>query len=61
MRTRFDRQLETLHVELIQMGAVCEDAIAAASQALLKQDDVTLTARKDYIENQSQTDIGACI
>ena len=38
MRNYFDEQLERLHVELIQMGAICEDAIAAASEALLKDD-----------------------
>ena len=36
MRNRFDQQLERLHVELIQMGALCEDAISAAAEALLK-------------------------
>lgn len=38
MRNRFDQQLERLHVELIRMGALCEDAIAAAAEALLKGD-----------------------
>ena len=38
MRNRFDQQLERLHVELIQMGALCEDAISAAAEALLKAD-----------------------
>ena len=38
MRNRFDQQLEQLHLEMIQMGALCEDAIRAASQALLKGD-----------------------
>lgn len=38
MRNRFDEQLERLHVELIQMGALCEEAISAASEALLKND-----------------------
>ena len=38
MRNRFDQQLERLHVELIQMGALCEDAISAAAEALLKGD-----------------------
>ena len=27
MRNRFDRQLEELHVELIEMGSMCEDVI----------------------------------
>ena len=39
MRNRFDQQLERLHVELIQMGALCEDAISAAAEALLKGDE----------------------
>ena len=38
MRNRFDQQLERLHVELIRMGALCEDAIAAAAGALLQRD-----------------------
>ena len=38
MRNRFDQQLERLHVELIQMGALCEEAISAAAEALLKGD-----------------------
>ena len=38
MRNKFDEQLEKLHVELIQMGALCEDAISAAAGALLKGD-----------------------
>ena len=31
MRNKFDEQLKRLHVELIQMGAACEDAISAAA------------------------------
>ena len=38
MRNKFDEQLKRLHVELIQMGATCEDAISAAAEALLKGD-----------------------
>ena len=38
MRTHFDEQLEKLHLELIRMGALCEDAISAAAKALLDQD-----------------------
>ena len=38
MRSKFDQQLEQLHVELIQMGALCEEAISAAAEALLKSD-----------------------
>ena len=36
MRNKFEEQLERLHVELIQMGALCEDGISAAAEALLK-------------------------
>ncbi|MEG1593301.1 MAG: phosphate signaling complex protein PhoU [Oscillibacter sp.] len=38
MRDKFNEQLESLHVELIRMGALCEDAISAAAEALLKGD-----------------------
>lgn len=34
MRERFDRQLELLHVELIKMGSLCEQAISLSCQAL---------------------------
>ena len=39
MRNKFSEQLEKLHVEMIQMGALCEDAISAAAKALLKGDE----------------------
>ena len=39
MRNKFDEQLKRLHVELIQMGAACEDAISVAAEALLKGDE----------------------
>ncbi|MFV0399419.1 MAG: phosphate signaling complex protein PhoU [Oscillospiraceae bacterium] len=35
MRHQFEQQLETLHNNLIYMGALCEDAIACATKALL--------------------------
>lgn len=38
MRDRFNEQMERLHVEMIRMGALCEDAISAAAEALLKGD-----------------------
>lgn len=34
MRTRFDQQLDQLHVELITMGALCEEAIGLVADAL---------------------------
>lgn len=42
MRAQFDQQLERLHVELITMGALCEDAISAAAKALLDNDNSLL-------------------
>ena len=44
MRNKFDEQLNHLHVELIQMGATCEDAISAAAEALLKGDESLVPA-----------------
>ena len=35
MRNKFDNQLAKLNVELITMGALCEDAISASVKALL--------------------------
>lgn len=40
MRRHFHHQLELLHISLIQMGALCEDAIASAAKALLDGDDI---------------------
>ena len=34
MREGYNRQLEQLHGELVQMGALCEESIAAAAEAL---------------------------
>ena len=39
MRNKFGEQLEKLHVEMIQMGALCEDAISAAAKALMTGDE----------------------
>ena len=39
MRNRFDSQLEELNLELITMGALCEDAISASVKAMLDGDD----------------------
>lgn len=38
MRGKFDKQLATMHNELIFMGALCETAIASAVKALLEGD-----------------------
>ena len=38
MRNRFNEQLEQLNVELIKMGALCEEAISAATKAYVEGD-----------------------
>lgn len=50
MRNQFDRQLEKLNIELITMGAMCEEAISSSVKALL-DDDTVLIARVNEIEN----------
>ncbi len=35
MKTKFDEQLEEMHVELIKMGSLCEQAITLSSRTLL--------------------------
>ena len=37
MRNRFDEQLERLNVELIKMGALCEESISCAVKALFDE------------------------
>ena len=61
MRNRFDSQLEKLNLELITMGALCEDAISASVKALLDGDD-TLTEKvfaADAEIDQKERDIEA--
>ncbi|MDD2433750.1 MAG: phosphate signaling complex protein PhoU [Bacilli bacterium] len=38
MRNKFDEKLKLLNRELIEMGALCEEAITAATQALFNRD-----------------------
>ena len=40
MRESFINQLETLHAELVLMGALCEDSIASAIKGLIEEDTV---------------------
>ncbi len=42
MRNKFDEQLEKLHIELIKMGALCEEAVTTAIGALEKNDTAAL-------------------
>ncbi len=59
MRSRFDEQLATLNKELIEMGALCEEAIADAAKALMTADEKT-AAKVEPLEaeiNQKERDI----
>ncbi|MDR1572421.1 MAG: phosphate signaling complex protein PhoU [Clostridiales Family XIII bacterium] len=59
MRESYLRHLETLHTELVRMGALCEEAIGNAVKGLLEDDG---TARAQAIEledriNQKEREI----
>ena len=59
MRNKFDSQLENLNLELITMGALCEDAISASVKGLLDDDDALCekaVAAEDEI-NRKERDI----
>ena len=59
MRSRFNEQLATLNKELIEMGALCEEAIADAAKALTTADEKT-AAKVEPLEaeiNQKERDI----
>ncbi len=59
MRNKFDSQLENLNLELIKMGALCEDAISASVKAMLDGDTSLckkVFAAEDEI-NQRERDI----
>ena len=49
MRSQFDKQLAQLHRELIEMGVLCEQAIALAAQAL-KEGDAALAGQVSGLE-----------
>lgn len=42
MRIKFEEQLETLHVEMIKMGSLCEEAITTAAAALSEYEESTI-------------------
>ncbi len=61
MRSRLDAQLSKLNTEMIEMGALCEEAIALASKALTSG-DVSLAQRVPPISwelDQKERDIEA--
>jgi phosphate transport system protein len=51
MRDSYIKRLETLHTELIRMGAVCEEAISCAIKGLLN-DDAKLLHRAIELEDE---------
>ena len=51
MRSRFDAQLALLHRELIEMGALCEEAIGTVAKALTNG-DTTLSERVTAISGE---------
>ena len=53
MRNRFDRQLEQLHVELMEMGSMCEEVIKKTS-TILETGDLQLA--KEIREEDAQID-----
>lgn len=53
MRNKFDEQLELLKTQLIRMGALCEEAIANATRALLEGD---LDLAKKAMEADAEID-----
>ena len=60
VRSRFDSQLEQLNVELIRMGALCEEAITASVSALIRYDkSVVQTFEKDNEIDRMERDIEA--
>lgn len=54
MRNRFDEQLEQLNVELIKMGALCEESIDCAIKALF--DEKTQQMIDKVNENEIESD-----
>ena len=59
VRSRFDSQLEQLNVELIKMGALCEEAITASVSTLIRYDKsvVQTVFEKDNEIDRMERDI----
>ncbi len=54
MRNRLNEQLEQLNVELIKMGALCEESIACAIKALFGENTGSMTEKVN--RNEEETD-----
>ena len=61
MRKTYEEQLETLHVELIQMGALCERAISATVKTLIVNNEALIkeVAHLEQDVDQKERDIEA--
>ncbi|MBR3786985.1 MAG: phosphate transport system regulatory protein PhoU, partial [Firmicutes bacterium] len=61
MRAKFDQQLDTLNVMLIEMGALCEEAITYAVRALNENsyEMRRLTFETDSIIDEMEREIEA--
>ncbi len=51
MRNRFNEQLDKLNIELIKMGALCEESIACAIKALFDNDSERMIEKVNENEN----------
>lgn len=63
-RNRFESQLDTLNVEMIKMGALCEEAIGASVKAFLDKDEeaVKITfAKEDEIDKKEREIENLCM
>ena len=52
MRIRFDEQLELLNRKLIEMGALCEDAISASMHTLKNEADKKSAEKAAALERE---------
>jgi phosphate transport system protein len=59
MRLRFDQELDQLKTEMMEMGALCETAIAAAVRALIDQDMALAerVAHSDHLVDEKERKI----
>ncbi len=64
MRNRFNEQLEQLNVELIKLGALCEQAISVATKAFLEHDQELgrqAGSLEQEIDNKERNIEGQCM
>lgn len=61
VRSRFDSQLEQLNVEMIKMGALCEEAITASMKMFLENDEeaAEIVFERDNEIDRKEKDIEA--